>query len=880
MNPRVKELFHELADLPIQVRMRYFAEHGVDDETRREVEDLLTFDPSASGFLLDGVSLAASRTLSQLERQVWRCGPYRLLDVIGRGGMGAVYLAERVDGEVTQRLAVKLLPAGAGDNQRERFLKERQILASLSHPNIARMLDAGHVDNRQPFLAMEYVDGKPIDVFVAGSSVRQKISLFLKVREAIAYLHRNLVVHCDLKPSNILVSADGEPKLLDFGIAKMLDLATDSTMTSMRMLTPDYASPEQVTGGRVTTGTDIYSLGAVLYQLLTGKLVHEFDDHSPEAIAKVVTTREVTRPSRLAPELKGDIEFILLKALRKDPGERYGAVEQLAGDLEAFLESRPVTARSGNAWYRTRKFLRRYWIPVTAAAIVIASLATGLYIANRERNIANRERAVAEQRFQDVRQLANKLFDIDQQVRQLPGSTTTRQLIVDTSLAYLQRLRSDVQGDPELALEVANAYMRVARVEGVPGIGNLGQTDKAQRDLGIAEELIDTVLRLEPANRTALLRASQAAADRMVLAFFDGRSDEELASARKSAGWLERFNAGSGDRTEAMEILSIYASIGYHFVLVGQLDEALQICNRGSDLARVLGSPISFLSISAQVFRYRGDLDEALKQIQEFARQLDPGRGEGGFDKTMSFVHALTAEGEILGEDDDVSLGRTNEAVATLERAFKIADGLVHKDLNDQSSRDFLSYAATSLADILRHTNAGAALAVYDHALRHLAEINNTHKQDVFLLAGSSYALRRLGRPAEARQRLDAASARLVQLKLYPAEKIRTGSEQERVLWALADHEADTGDAARGIELYQGLLDRLEADGAKPETSLHDALDLSHIWRSMGAICRRAGKFDLVSSLYARRRALWQQWDRKLPKNPFVLRQIAEAASP
>ncbi len=228
MNARVKELFHELADLPAEARERRLTEHKVDAETRHEVEELLAFDSGASAFLMHDVGVAAGRSLPPLDPKGWRCGPYRLLDVIGRGGMGAVYLAERADGEVTQRVAVKLLPPGAGDAQRERFLQERQILASLAHPNIARMMDAGHVENGQPFLAMEYIDGKPIDVFTAGLSLRQKIALFLKVCGALGYLHRNLVVHRDLKPGNILVTSEGEPKLLDFGIAKMLDMATDS----------------------------------------------------------------------------------------------------------------------------------------------------------------------------------------------------------------------------------------------------------------------------------------------------------------------------------------------------------------------------------------------------------------------------------------------------------------------------------------------------------------------------------------------------------------------------------------------------------------------------------------------------------------------------
>jgi len=221
MKLEVERLFHELADLSPEERLQYFANHHVDEETREELEALLEFDSGASSFLLRDVSIAASQALPQIDPKGWRCGPYRLLEVIGRGGMGVVYLAERADGEVTQRLAVKLLPPGAGGPQRERFLQERQILASLVHPNIARMLDAGHVQNGQPFLAMEYIDGKPIDIFAAGFTVRQKITLFLKVCSAVGYLHQNLIVHRDLKPSNILVTLGGEPKLLDFGIAKM-----------------------------------------------------------------------------------------------------------------------------------------------------------------------------------------------------------------------------------------------------------------------------------------------------------------------------------------------------------------------------------------------------------------------------------------------------------------------------------------------------------------------------------------------------------------------------------------------------------------------------------------------------------------------------------
>ncbi len=381
MNARLEELSHQVADLAPEARARYFAEAQVDEETRREVESLLAFESGASERLMRDIGAAAGRALPQVEPVGLQCGPYRLRSVIGRGGMGIVYLAERVDGEVAQRVAVKLLPLGAGDPLRERFLQERQILASLTHPNIARMLDAGHIDNGQPFLAMEYVEGQPIDVFAAGLPLRQKIELFLKVCAAAAYMHRNLIVHRDFKPSNILVTAEGEPKLLDFGIAKLLDLSTDSTITNLRVMTPDYASPEQVTGKGLSTATDIYSLGAVLYRLLTGKPAHEFESQSPEVIAAVITSRDVTRPSRWAPELKGDLDIILMKALRKDPQERYGTVEHFAEDLARYLRNEPITARPDSLLYRTRKFVMRHRAGMAAALIAVVALVAGTGIA-------------------------------------------------------------------------------------------------------------------------------------------------------------------------------------------------------------------------------------------------------------------------------------------------------------------------------------------------------------------------------------------------------------------------------------------------------------------------------------------------------------------
>src|SRR5579864_7083092 len=429
MDHRARLLFHELADLVPAEREKLLALRQIAPELRAEVESLLSFD-SDSASLTNCVSETAEEMLRSGDaRERSYCGPYRLIRLLGSGGMGDVYLAERSDGEIQQKVAVKVLRAGANRPAwRDRFLKERQLLASLNHPSIARVMDAGHASESQPYLVMEYVVGVPIDVYAAKIDLRDKITLFLRVCDGVAHAHRHLIIHRDLKPSNILVDSSGQPKLLDFGIAKLLDETGDATQTVERLLTPNYASPEQLIGAAQTTATDVYSLGAVLYKLMTGRSPHE---------SKTATN----------PDLPTDLDHILQKAIRDEPGERYSSVEAFATDIRAYLESRPVTARSGNAWYRTRKFLRRYWVPVAAAALVIASLSAGLYVANRER-------AIAQRRFMEVRQLANKLFDIDVQVAQLPGSSKTRQLIVDTALDYLRRLIADVRMDPELALDV------------------------------------------------------------------------------------------------------------------------------------------------------------------------------------------------------------------------------------------------------------------------------------------------------------------------------------------------------------------------------------------------------------------------------------------
>jgi tetratricopeptide (TPR) repeat protein/predicted Ser/Thr protein kinase len=878
MNHETRFLFHELVELSAGERERVFRERRIGAALRAEVESLLSFDSMEVEGLTDRVSNAAGDVLRTLGGpELSHCGPYRLVRLLGSGGMGAVYLAERSDGEIQQEVAVKLLRAdGNRPAWHHRFLRERQLLASLHHPSIVCLIDAGHTTDGRPFLVMEYVEGVPVDVYAAGMDVRGRLKLFLRICEGVSHAHRCLIVHRDLKPSNILVDASGQPKLLDFGIAKLLDETGDATQTVERMLTPHYASPEQFSGAAQTTATDVYSLGAVLYKLLSGAAPRENAPHALKA--------EIAPPSRVNPDVPRDVDFIVRKALRVEPEERYVSVDEFANDVRAALDWRPVQARSGDAWYRTRRFLRRYWLPVAAAMLVVASLSAGLYVANRER-------AIADRRFVEVRQLANKLFDIDAQVAQLAGGSKTRQLIVDTSLEYLRRLTADVRMDPGLALDVGTAYMRVARVQGINISPNLGQTEQADRTIRKAQALIDSVLASQPANRTALLRSAQIAHDRMILAGDRHRDDDALKFAQKSAERLEQYLGtgnldGKSDRLEAQQVIITQMNVAGRYMLADQLDEALRISRRAIDIARATNWPAqagAALMVVALAHRARGDLDEALQAIRESVRILEPSAGEKTTGRLLTFALALIREGQILGEDNAISLGRSEDAIECLRRGFDIAEDFARRDSSDFRSRLRVFTAGTKLADILRQTRPQRALDMYDHVLQRLAEAKDnagSRLNETRTLAASTYPLQRLGRTAEARKRMDAAFERLGQLKLYPADQIELGSEADEALRALADFEAGNGNVRRAAEVYQELLARVLAANPKPETSLIDAVNFSNIYRAAAPLHRRLGQADVAAALELRRLELWQRWNRKHPSNAFVRRQLEAARLP
>jgi Protein kinase domain/Galactose oxidase, central domain len=408
----VKEIVASLIELEPSVRARQLTRlcEG-DEELRREVESLLAANDEADDFL-DEPAYAYANTTAEMVGDVsppagWRIGPYCVVREIGSGGMGVVYEAVR-DDEFRKRVAIKVVKPGMDTAFiLRRFRSERRICAALSHPNIAMLLDGGSTADQRPYFAMEYVEGEPIDSYCnrRSLSVRQRLELFGAVCAAVHHAHQNLVVHRDLKPSNILVTKEGVPKLLDFGIAKILgpsDFGRTAGITElMPVMTPEYASPEQALGESVTTAADLYSLGAVLYEILTGKRAHRFHTGTAEEIRQVICEQEPVAPSEASGnrELRGDLDNVIRKAMHRDPLRRYSSAEEMSGDLALFLCGRPVRARKDTLRYRSGKFILRHRGAVTATALIVLSLIGGILATAWEARIAARERAKPERRF-------------------------------------------------------------------------------------------------------------------------------------------------------------------------------------------------------------------------------------------------------------------------------------------------------------------------------------------------------------------------------------------------------------------------------------------------------------------------------------------------
>jgi tetratricopeptide (TPR) repeat protein len=793
VNAEVEKLFESAVVLPPEQRAAFLFEHCTDPHLRHEVELLLEHDRGAETFLREAVSgVAASLRGSATLRASQTVGVYEILSLVGRGGMGAVYRARRADGKFEQNVAIKVMHDGLGSSfGSDRLQQEYRILAALEHPNIAGLLDAGITEGGIPYFVMEYVDGVAIDTFCAdqGLSVPQRLRLFLSVCDAVQSAHQKLVVHRDLKPENILVTESGVPKLLDFGIAKVLsESSAGLSQTMTRAMTPEYASPEQVRGEPISTATDIYSLGCVLYKLLTGVSPQPLKGCSSAEAVQIICDREMPDP-RAFTEIPPDAVHILRMALRKEPQRRYRSVDQFAGDIQRLLNGRPLLAGPDTWWYRCAKFVRRNWVAVTAITTVLLALGAGAGIATWQ---ARR----AERRFGDVRHLANVfLFDFENSIHDVPGTTRARQLVVNTALEYLQKLSQDASRDPALAREVATAYEKVGDIQG-GGMANVGNTAGAVRSYEQAIQLRRTLgdpessapaVRVDFGNVLVKLAAAQArtndlnaairncrdvinlsdvllksdpasvpATKLMASAYLQlpfllhRRSDVQGAveSAQKGLALRQKLaEASPQDKVVQQELAYAYFISGElqarlrnniaaiaGFTEVVELDRRLLAATPDDHVARrqlMIGlSRLGFLQFAeAKNNKSKAEGIANAREAFMIAEQkasADPDNAEALSDLMANAVGL----GQILG-----AFGRQDEARVLLERAVAAATGLVQHDPDNRENRLNLALSHGNLARfLLEHKDPAGALRQRQMANDLLRELARQWPNDAKIL--------------------------------------------------------------------------------------------------------------------------------------------------
>jgi serine/threonine protein kinase len=516
----VRALFDAALALPPEQREAHVRASGTAPAVQAEVLSLLAhstggghYDPDFLAEPASGPSMTATAAAGQPGQ---RLGAWTLVAPLGSGGMGEVWRARRADGAYEGVAAVKLLKRGMDSAAvLQRFAQERQALARLDHAHIARLFDAGLSAQGLPYFVMELVEGLPIDQACAGLPLEQRLALFLQLADAVAHAHRHLLVHRDLKPGNVLVNRDGQVKLLDFGIAKALDPledpgAPEQTQAGQRPFTPSHASPEQIRGEPVSTATDVYSLGVLLYQLLTGQRPYGRSATSAAEIARAVLQEPATRPSSLRPSrpddpwwlatrqrLKGDLDNILLKTLEKEASERYASVDALTADVRAYLAGWPVSAHPPSAGYRAAKFISRHRVGSALGTLALLAVLGGTATALWQARIAREQSALAERRFNEVHQFARTmLIDVDTALRD--GPTAGREKLVQTSLAYLDKLLAERLTDQALLRDVAEAFERIGDIQGNTMQSNLGRPEDAQQSYIKALASREALARLAP----------------------------------------------------------------------------------------------------------------------------------------------------------------------------------------------------------------------------------------------------------------------------------------------------------------------------------------------------------------------------------------------
>jgi non-specific serine/threonine protein kinase/serine/threonine-protein kinase len=694
---QIKDLFSSALEHPTAERSAFLDRScGEDIELLAQVRSLLDAHESSLGFIerpaVERAGLAPA--LEPLNWQGRRLGNYRIISEIGRGGMSHVYKAARDDDQYYKEVAIKLLRPGLDTHSLlQRLRDERQMLAQLSHPNIAQLLDGGVTETGAPYIVMEYVEGQPIDAYCEerGLSITSRLDLVRTLCGAVHYVHQHLMVHGDLKGSNILVTRSGVVKLLDFGIAKLLNAASDPSHTMVNQvvaLTPAYASPEQIRGEPITTASDVYSLGVLIYKLLTGTLPFEVPGElfGWEAAAAVgdrpprlpsVAAAESNAPAyrRIARQLRGDLDAVVMKALSKEPEDRYGSAEHLAEELHRYQRGFPVHAHPPRPLYRTRKLVMRHKAATVAISLFAVAIVTGVVTTAWQAHVARMERARAERHLAEIRKLTNTyLRDVYGAAVNLPGATEVRKLLVENSLKHIAALEGEAQDSLDFKRELAQAYLRFGDVQGDYLGANIGDTEGAvqsyRRALRLREQVAEqspTVTDLSDLLRSYIslseLLAAQSKLDEAIplaesanavgkrlVAMPDARSEDHrmaaaaqmllgtdlstvdlpraLATLRSAQETFERLLAEQPEDPGARRDMAlIHSRIGFAHIRAEQYEPALEHYLKSSDYAEQLAQEYpadaaalrgaAFVGVNVgEAYNHLKQPDPALEKIQ------------------------------------------------------------------------------------------------------------------------------------------------------------------------------------------------------------------------------------------------------------------------